>query len=373
MSTNAEKVEKIKVMFYDPKQGLWSINKIHEKLNEQGMKVSLSDVRNVLQNQLVNQVFKPVGKYKKEGFTTITAKYPREQYQCDLIDFKKYYKFNGNYRYLLNCIDVYSRFATSVPLKNKDLKSVYPAIEKVFAEMGYCKNFNSDLEAAFLSAKFQALLKEHKIVHWQHDPIENKRNMSIVERFNKTIRTVIQKYFYVRGTKNWVKVLPDLMNNYNTTEHSTIQQEPKDMFTDTKKDPSYKSKQKVKVPVFTLMVGDKVRVLKRYSTFTKKTDVKNWTKNIYTITKIDGQTFYVKSDKGVMQKRKEYELQKVDPDEVGTLDDVKGDEGDAFKEELKVQRSERRFNKADLKSDLVNTAPAKSKREVKPAKRFDDE
>ena len=175
--TNAQKIAKIKKMFYDPKKGLWSVDKIHEKLKDQGVHVDIDEVRDVLENQLVTQVFKPVGKYKKEGFATIQAKHAREQYQCDLIDFKKYYKFTG-YRYMLNCIDVYSRYAMSIPIKTKGEQHVIPAMEQVFATMGYCKNFNSDLEKALLGNKFQALLKKHNIKHWQHDPIDNKRNMS---------------------------------------------------------------------------------------------------------------------------------------------------------------------------------------------------
>jgi len=363
-----EKAAKIKQMFYDPKKGLWSVDKIHDKLKAQGVNVDLSEVRDVLENQLVNQVFKPVGKYKKE-FTSIVAKHAREQYQCDLIDLQKYAKFNTA-RYMLNCIDVYSRYAMAVPIKTKGDAHVIPAMEQVFATMGYCKNFNSDLEASLLGKKFQAILKRNHIKHWQHDPIDNKRNMSIIERINKTIRGVIQKYFYVRGTKNWVKVLPDLIENYNTTEHSTTQQAPKDMFND-KQAPVYRSRQKTNFPTHTIKVGDKVRVLKRYGTFTKKTDVKNWTKNVYTVQKIEGQTFYVKSDKGVVQQRKEFELQAVDAEKVTTEDDVEqGDEGKEFKKEVKKQQAARRLRKEDIESDLVNTAPAREKRERKPVNRF---
>ena len=97
---------------------------------------------------------------------------------------------------MLNVIDVHSRFAYTVPMKTKELESVFPAMTQVFKVMGKPKNFNSDLESAFLSTKFQKMLKEDNIKHWQHNPVDEKRNMSIIERFNRTIREVLQKYFY---------------------------------------------------------------------------------------------------------------------------------------------------------------------------------
>ena len=59
---------------------------------------------------------------------------PRDQYQCDLIDFQKYRQFNTA-RYMLNCVDVYSRYAMSIPIKTKGDAHVYPAMEEVFASI----------------------------------------------------------------------------------------------------------------------------------------------------------------------------------------------------------------------------------------------
>ncbi len=52
--------------FYDPKTGL-SLEpyKLYKKLKAAGHNVTIKEVENVLKNQLVNQVFRPMGEYKK--------------------------------------------------------------------------------------------------------------------------------------------------------------------------------------------------------------------------------------------------------------------------------------------------------------------
>lgn len=60
--------QQIKAAFYDPKTGLWSASKIHKKLKAKGIKVTLAQVKKVLDKQLVTQVYKPTVKPKKERF-----------------------------------------------------------------------------------------------------------------------------------------------------------------------------------------------------------------------------------------------------------------------------------------------------------------
>eukprot|EP00729_Bicosta_minor_P018445 gene18445-35536_t len=59
--------------FYNPKTGLWNASKIYKKLKAQGVKVKLKDVKAVLDQQLVTQVYKPVPKKKKDRYITIIA------------------------------------------------------------------------------------------------------------------------------------------------------------------------------------------------------------------------------------------------------------------------------------------------------------
>lgn len=353
--------QEIKDEFYNPKTGLWNANKIYKKLKAKGLKVKLKDVRDVLSKQLVTQVYKQVPQKKKDRFTTIVARYPKEQYQADLLDLKSYAKFNKGFRYLLNVVDVYSRYAYSIPVKTKTEEELIPAFKKVFAVIGKPKNLNTDLESAILGNKFQTILKRDGIKHYQHNPVDDKRNMSIVERFNRTIRDVLVKYFYSRDTKNYIDILPDLLSNYNSTIHRTTKQPPEKIW-----NKEARNEQKVNVPTKTIKIGDTVRILKRYSGFTKMSDVKKFTKNEYKVVAIEGNTYVVKNAKGITQRRKQFELQKIDPSEVDDGGFKKQGQGKEFKDERKKEKAKRQLAKEDIESDLVNAEPTEKKRVSKP-------
>lgn len=64
--SNLSKTETITDAFYDPKTGL-SLEpyKLYKKLKAAGHDVTIKEVEDVLKNQLVEQVYRPIGEYKK--------------------------------------------------------------------------------------------------------------------------------------------------------------------------------------------------------------------------------------------------------------------------------------------------------------------
>ncbi len=349
--------------FYDPKTGL-SLEpyKLYKKLKAAGHNVTIKEVENVLKNQLVEQVYRPMGNYKKRYSSIIAPEY-LHNIQVDLLDMSTLAKFNKNYKWIMNGVDVFSRKAVAIPMKSKEIGSVLPAFELMLKEFGGTpKHLNSDQESAMMGAKFQSYLKENGIEHHSYGEAE-KRKSGIIERFNRTVRELLVKYFYVNKTKNWLEVLPDIIEGYNTSYHTTMKETPASIASGKKE-----SRQDVK-PQYPndLKVGDKVRMLKPYSMFDKKSTLKNWSKNIYTITDIEGQTYYIENKKGTRHGKKADELQKVtEPVQ------EQGTEGtpQEYREEKQKQKAERRFRKADLKSDLVQTEPKREKREIKKPARF---
>jgi hypothetical protein len=47
-----------------------------------------------------------------------------------------------------------------------------------------------------------------------------------IERFNHTLKQLIRHHFVTSGTKRWVDVLPDLLENYNSATHSSTKFAP---------------------------------------------------------------------------------------------------------------------------------------------------
>ena len=49
---------------------------------------------------------------------------------------------------------------------------------------------------------------------------------SVVERFIRTLKSRLEKYFFKNKTKRWIDVLPEFIANYNDTPHRTIGMSP---------------------------------------------------------------------------------------------------------------------------------------------------
>ena len=57
-----------------------------------------------------------------------------EIFAADLVEMQKFAKLNKGYRYLLTCIDIFSKYAFVIPLKDEKGINVKNALEKIFKE-----------------------------------------------------------------------------------------------------------------------------------------------------------------------------------------------------------------------------------------------
>ena len=94
--------------------------------------------------------------------------------------------------------------------------------------MGKCRNLNVDLGSEFIAERFKKYCADNYIKIWYSDPEQSNKN-SIIERFHRTLRNMLLKYTVANG-KPYIDDLDKLIENYNTSYHRTIQQEPKDIF-----------------------------------------------------------------------------------------------------------------------------------------------
>ena len=98
------------------------------------------------------------------------------------------------------------------------------AFEKVLTD-GYKPNMvQSDKGTEFLNSTFQSMLKQHNIKFYTSENEDMKA--AVVERFNRTLKTKMYRYFTARNTRRYVDVLPDLLHSYNHTYHRSIGMAP---------------------------------------------------------------------------------------------------------------------------------------------------
>ncbi|XP_046743261.1 uncharacterized protein LOC124409588 [Diprion similis] len=174
--------------------------------------------------QLVRELHAPARRnFKRQR---VIVKGFDDSWQADLVDMRQYAKINKNFNYILTVIDVLSKFAWAVALKNKSAQSVVDGFKEVLQSGRSPKNFQSD-----------------------------------DERWNRTLKGKMWRSFSLNVSYKWINNIQQLVAEYNKSKHRT-----------TVKPAKYK-------------VGDFVRVSK-YKTIFAKGYTPNWSTDIFRIQKV---------------------------------------------------------------------------------------
>ena len=199
---------------------------------------------------------------------------------ADLADMKAFEKDNDGYTFLLLVIDIFSKYGWIVPLKNKKGVNVAKALENIFQERKPEKLW-MDKGAEFYNKDVKKLLDIYST--------ENEEKSSIVERWIKTMKEKMWKYFTDNNTYRYIDILPDLVKDYNNTVHTSIKITPIEA---SKKENEltvwrnlYPDRYKIHNLQPKFSVGDEVRITKKKKVFEKGYTTR-WTEEIFTIKKI---------------------------------------------------------------------------------------
>ena len=142
----------------------------------------------------------------------------------DLVDMRKLSSENAGFKYILMIIDVFSKFGWVAPLKTKSGDAVKSALETIFTKITPSKIW-ADKGTEFYNTKVKNLLTKHKIKIYS---TENKEKCSVVERWNRTTKTQLWKYFTANGTHKYIDIIQPLVDRYNSTKHRSIGCTPTD-------------------------------------------------------------------------------------------------------------------------------------------------
>ena len=168
------------------------------------------------------------------------------------------------------------------------------------------------------------MLKKHEISLYS---TENPEKASVVERWNRTMKTWLWKYFTANGTHKYIDVLQPLVKKYNSTKHRSIKLSPLEARQPSKRlqvfQNLYQEKVKKLLKTFNgkrpkFKVGDLVRLAVLKDTF-EKAYIINYTDKVYIIKEVKKTlpyTYIVEDDKGKVHKGSFYEqdLQKAKTD-----------------------------------------------------------
>jgi hypothetical protein len=228
--------------------------------------------------ELADELHKPVVKTFKKRRVVVNG--IDEIWAADLVDMQVFAKFNGGIKYLLTVIDVFSKFRWIVPLKSKTGVEVAGALDKILKERR-TKKLWVDKGKEFYNQNVKALGVELYST-------ENEEKSCVVERWNKTMKEKMFMYFSANSTRKYVNVIGEMVNNYNSTRHSTIEMTPV-AASDEKNERlvwmNLNSNKPVHDNNFKFKVGDKVRITKKKGIF-EKAYTPNWTEEVFTLSQV---------------------------------------------------------------------------------------
>jgi len=139
------------------------------------------------------------------------------------MDKSKLSKHNKWYKYLLNVIDLFSKYVYSIPLKSKSQHEVANAFEKLFNN-NKPDELWTDQGSEFINKTFKKFLTDHNIELYH---VHNERKASVIERFNRTLGEMIERHLTTTNSKNDINKLQYFIDEYNNNNiHSTIKLTP---------------------------------------------------------------------------------------------------------------------------------------------------
>ena len=271
---------------------------------------------------------------------------------ADLADMTAFKDYNEGVNFLLLVIDTFSKYGWIVPLKNKKAQTIVKALKEIFKESGRRPDkLWTDKGTEFFNKDVKDLVYLYAT--------ENEEKSSIAERWIRTMKEKMFKYFTDNNTNKYIDVLPDLVEDYNNTVHSSTKFTPIEA---SKKENEFKVwrnlypdryKTSRLNPKFSK--GDKVRITKKKGVLEKGYTAR-WTEEIFTIKEIreTNPITYIIED---LQKEEikgtfyEPELQKTEPEIYRIEKVIKEEEGRSF---VKWKGYPDKFNSWVDNKDLID-------------------
>ena len=187
-------------------------------------------------------------------------------------------KYNRGIKYLLCAIDLFSKYAWVVPLKEKRGITVVNAFQK--KSKGPRKPYKIWVGQG--GGLYNNLFKRFlKINNTDMYSAYNEGKFVVAERFIRTLKNKIFKHMTAVSRNVYFDVLDDIVDKYNDTGHRTIKMKPIDVASDSYAE--YNEDSNVTKPKF--KVGDHVRISK-YKNIFAKGYTPNWSEEVFVVSKI---------------------------------------------------------------------------------------
>ena len=172
--------------------------------------------------QLAEELHKPIR--RKFKTRKVIVNHIDEIWSADLVFMDKLSKWNKGFKYLLTVIDVFSKFAWVIPLKDKKGSSITTAFADIIKKYKRKPEYLwVDKGSEFYNKTFKEWLLQNDIELYS---TFNEGKAVVIERFNRTLKSRMYKQFTIQNNTIWYNIIDKLVDEYNETKHGSIQLTP---------------------------------------------------------------------------------------------------------------------------------------------------
>ena len=227
---------------------------------------------------LADELHKPI--IRKFNKRKVYSQFKDNIWGVDLADMQSLSRKNKGIKYLLCVIDLYSKYAFVIPLKDEKRITIVNAFDKIIKQSNRKPNkIWVDQGGEFYNNVFEKWLSDNDINMYS---TYNEGKSVVADRFIRTLKNKLYKHMTATGKNAYYNVLDDVVNKYNNTKHSTIKMKPMDVGDNNKI---------VYIDEHNEKVGDRVRISK-YKNIFAKGYAPNWSSEIFIVDKISDTVSY---------------------------------------------------------------------------------
>lgn len=188
-----------------------SAQRLFEDLKQNGHSVRKKDIEEWLRSQEVYTLHRD----RRLNFERCSYNISNidDLWEIDLMDMQQISRTNKGYKYILAVIDCFSKFGWGIAIKRKTPSEVVNAFELIFSNTKRRPVYiQSDKGREFDNNTFKTYLSEQNIkFRTTKDPTTKA---AICERFIRTTKAIIYKYFTHKNTNRYIDVLDSILQNY---------------------------------------------------------------------------------------------------------------------------------------------------------------
>ncbi|KAF0021869.1 hypothetical protein F2P81_025878 [Scophthalmus maximus] len=214
----------MKRVYYDPSHpgSLGGVERLCRALkDETGERVDKARIKDFLSEEDTYTLHEPARIHFPRNRVFVPR--PLNQFQADLCDMQALSEYNDGFNYLLTVIDVFAKKAYVRSLRKKTGTEVTRVFDSIFEDSGTPEKLQTDAGKEFFNKTFQNMLKKRGVIHFATG---SDLKASVVERFNRTLKTRMWRYFMAKNTRRYLDVLQDLVHGYNHSYHKSIKMAP---------------------------------------------------------------------------------------------------------------------------------------------------